>query len=131
MTDKADKSESRFEVVFKAKSADTSLGLVFGVGMVCKVKDTTGTFQPYIDTQDDHIPDDEMLKGVVKFMRASRTFKAMHQGAPIGEVLLAWPLTEELAKAYGIETNQTMWMVAVQPSDPNDVEKFAREFGHG
>jgi hypothetical protein len=127
MSDKPDSagSEVQLSQVFKARGADTKLGLVFGVGMVCKVKNNAGVFEPFVDSQDDHITDEEMLVSVVKFMRGSRALKAMHEGQEIGEVLLAWPLTEDLAKRYEIETKQTMWMVAVQPSDPADVARFA------
>jgi hypothetical protein len=124
MADKNETPGSRFEVVCKARSADTGLGLVFGVGMVCKVRGADGNFEPYIDTQDDHIPDEEMLKASTDFMVRSRALKAMHDGKPVGEVVHSFPLTEELAKVYDLQTNQTMWLVAVKPGDPGDVEKF-------
>jgi hypothetical protein len=124
MSDKTETTGSRFEVVCKARSADTGLGLVFGVGMVCKVRGTDGNFEPFIDFQDDHIPDEEMLKASTHFMTKSRALKAMHDGVPVGEVVHSFPLTEEVAKAYDITTNQTMWLVAVKPADPADVEKF-------
>lgn len=126
----ADKNETPDSItmtqVFKAKTAKQ--GLVFGVGMVSKVKDEHGVFRPFVDSQGDHITDDEMFTAAIKFMRGQRTLKAMHDGEAIGEVLLAWPLTEEMAKLYNLTMDQTMWMVAVQPSDPADVDRFITGF---
>lgn len=124
MADKNETDASRFEVVCKTHGANLGLGLVFGVGMVCKVRGADGSFEPYIDTQDDHIPDEEMLKASTQFMIKSRALKAMHEGVPVGEVVHSFPLTEEVAKVYGLQTDQTMWMVAVKPANPADVEKF-------
>ena len=96
---------------------DDALGLVFGFAIVSKVDG-----EPYFDTQGDHIPEDSMLKAATDFMLSSRMSGDMHgrdeSGEPIqdGDVIFAFPLTEEVAKAMGIETQKTGLMVAMRPS---------------
>ena len=96
---------------------DDELGLVFGFAIVSKVDG-----EPYFDSQGDHIPEDAMLEAATDFMLSSRMSGDMHNrdesGAPVqdGDVVFAFPLTEEVAKAMGIETQKTGLMVAVKPS---------------
>lgn len=107
------------EAFFKAEVAkvDEDLGLVFGWGIICKQGG-----QPYFDLQGDHIPEDAMLKATADFMEHSRISGHMHMkgddGTPIkdGAVVFSFPLTEQTAKAMGIQCDRTGWMVAVKPS---------------
>ncbi len=100
------------------------LGLVFGYGIVC-----TEDGEPYFDLQDEHIPEDAMLEAAAEFVSRSSASAEMHarddDGAiPVdGSVVFAFPLTAEIAEAYGIETPRTGLMVAVRPS-PAVLEKF-------
>jgi len=48
----------------------------------------------------------------------------MHAGEEQGSVVFAWPLTEDIAKAMGIETQKTGLMIAVKPGNPEILEKF-------
>ena len=91
--------------------ASESLGLVFGWAIVCKSDGAD-----YFDTQNDHIPEDAMLKAAVDFMVNSRVSKDMHAGEPTGQVVFTFPMTEEIAKAYGIETQKTGLMFAYKPT---------------
>ncbi len=93
--------------VFKV---DTNLGLVFGFAIVSKIDG-----EPYFDVQGDHIPEDAMLKASVDFMAKSRQAKEMHQGDAIGEVLFAFPMTEDIAKSLGITTPQTGLLIGMRP----------------
>lgn len=96
---------------------DEDLGLVFGFSLVSKVGD-----EPYFDSQGDHIPEDAMLKASVDFMLKSRMSGDMHardeSGAPIGDgdVVFAFPLTADIAKAMDITTKFTGLMIAMRPS---------------
>lgn len=98
---------------------DDSLGLVFGWAIVCSEKG-----QEYYDLGGDHIPEDVMLEAAAEFMQKSRVALAMHGGEPVGEYVFAWPMTSELAKAYGITTDRTGLMVAMKPTDDAIRAKF-------
>lgn len=109
----------------KVIKVDDSLGLVFGWAIVCK-----DNGQPYFDLQNDHIPEDTMLKSAADFMQNSRVGAEMHRldkdGNPIqkGGVVFAWPMTEDIAKAMGIESQTTGLMIAYKPDDPSILSKF-------
>lgn len=113
VTRKGDTFESAAEVC----KVDSSLGLVFGYAIVC-----TKNGQPYFDLQGDHIPDDSMLKAATDFMTASRMSGDMHArdeaGEPVGDgqVVFAFPMTQDIAKALEIETPQTGLLIAMKPS---------------
>lgn len=89
---------------------DADLGLVFGFAIVCK-KDG----KPYFDLQDDHITEKAMLEAATDFMIHSRVSKDMHDNAD-GTVVFAFPLTSDIAKSLGIETEQTGLLIAMKPS---------------
>lgn len=98
---------------------DEELGLVMGFAIVCKDKGI-----PYYDLQGDHIPEDAMLKAATDFMAHSQVAKEMHRGDQIGTVLFCWPMTEEIAKAFGVSVEKTGLMIAMRPSDPAMLDKF-------
>lgn len=110
-----EKSFTKAQVV----KVDESLGLVFGWAIVCKVDG-----EPYFDLQGDHIPEHSMLKATADFMVNSRVAKEMHNGGSKGVVLFSFPLTEDIAKAMGIVSEYTGWMVAMRPDDPSMLSKF-------
>jgi hypothetical protein len=98
---------------------DESLGLVLGWAIVCK-KDGAD----YWDLQEDHIPESSMLSAAVDFMQHSRVAKEMHGGESAGSVLFAFPMTEDIAKAFGIETKTTGLMIAMKPDSDAMLAKF-------
>ena len=108
-----------FEAHAEVLKVDRQLGLVFGWAMVSKVSNVD-----YWDTQDEHIPEDAMLEAATEFMQNSRVTTEMHQDPDGGSVVFAFPLTTEIAKAYGIESPQTGLMIAAKPG-PEALEKFA------
>ena len=91
---------------------DETLGLVFGFAIVSK-KDGAD----YYDLQDDHIPEDAMLKASLDFMINSRVAKEMHSGDEAGTVVFAFPLTTDIAKALEIETKTTGLLIAMRPAE--------------
>lgn len=97
---------------------DETLGLVFGFAIVSK-KDGAD----YYDLQDDHIPEDAMLKASLDFMENSRVAKEMHSGDPAGNVVFAFPLTTDIAAALDIVTKQTGLLIAMRPA-PGMLAKF-------
>jgi len=94
------------------------LGLVLGWAIVC-----TEDGEPYFDKQDDHIPEDAMLKAAADFMENSRAATEMHDRSEAGTVVFAFPLTEDVKKAFGIECKKTGLMIALKP-DADMLEKF-------
>jgi len=96
-----------------------ALGVVFGYGIVCK---TEGNY--YYDLQGDHIPEDEMLKAVIDFMKRVPTAKVMHEGDEVGRVLLSMPLTTEIAASFGLATTKTGWLVGWMPYDKQLIKRF-------
>lgn len=110
------KPTSKFAEVLKV---DDSLGLVLGWAIVC-----TKNGEAYFDLQDDHIPEDAMLKASADFMQHSRVAKEMHAGDAAGSVVFAFPMTAEIAKAFGIETATTGLMIAMRPDSDEMLAKF-------
>lgn len=96
---------------------DEGLGLVFGWAIVCKENGVD-----YFDLQDDHISEEEMLKAATDFALNSRVAKEMHEGNAVGTVAFVFPLTTEVAKAFGLETKRTGLMIAMKPT----AEVFAK-----
>ena len=103
----------------KVLKVDDELGLVLGWAIICTVDD-----EPYFDKQDDYIPDHGMLHAASDFMQNSRVAKEMHVGDEKGTVVFAWPMTKEIAKAFGIEVSQTGLMIAMKPDNEDMLEKF-------
>lgn len=97
---------------------DESLGLVFGFAIVSKIDG-----EPYIDVQGDHIPEEAMLKAATDFMENRRVAKEMHDGDQVGDILFAFPLTQEIAKSLAIETRATGLLIAMKPN-PEVLQKF-------
>lgn len=98
---------------------DESLGLVFGWAIVCK-KDGAD----YFDLQDDHIPEDAMLRATIDFVASGSIAKEMHTGDAAGAVLFAFPMTTDIAKAFGVETKTTGLMIAMKPDSADTLAKF-------
>lgn len=99
---------------------DADLGLVFGWAMISKVDG-----QPYFDLQGDHIPDEVILESSVDFMTGARSAKAMHAGPDRGSVLFAFPLIEDVAKGYGIDTGGKYGLLVAAKFDEGVLAKFA------
>lgn len=97
---------------------DAKLGLVFGFAIVTKIDG-----EPYFDSQDDHIPDEAMLKASTDFMKSARVAKEMHTGQQIGDIVFAFPLTEEIAKSLSIQSRANGLLIAMQPQ-PSVLAKF-------
>ena len=74
------------------------------------------------DLQGDSIEPVEMVKMANAFMESVRTAKAMHAGEGIGEVIHSLPLTTDLAKALGLDSDREGWIVGMKVHD-DDVWK--------
>ncbi len=112
--------EKSFSINTKITKVDSDLGLVMGWGIIC-----TKAGEPYFDTQEDHIPDESMLKAATDFMLNSRAVKDMHKGQPLdGNILFAFPLTKQVADSFGITCSQTGLMVAMKPNNEEILEMY-------
>lgn len=69
------------------------------------------------DLQGDVISETELLLATTEFMKAARTAKMMHDGEQIGQVIHSFPLTKDIAKSLGIETDTFGWIVGVHVTD--------------
>ena len=110
------KTES-FELNAEVLKVDSDLGLVFGWAIVSK-RDG----EPYFDLQGDHIPEESMLAAAFDFAKNAQ-FDRMHDFKAHGRIAFLWPMTTEVAKAFGVETSQTGLMIAVRPDDAT-LEEF-------
>lgn len=69
-----------------------------------------------VDLQKDAIEPDELVRATTEFMEDVRKAQEMHDasGKQIGVVVHSFPLTFELAKAFGINCDKEGWMVGVK-----------------
>ncbi len=110
---------STFSTRTRILKIDESLGIVFGWGMV-----TSESGKEYFDTQGDAITEDGMVKAASDFMANSRVAGEMHErehqvGKTVrrdGEVLFAFPLTQDIAETFGITCEKRGLLVGVRPS---------------
>lgn len=115
----------RATVIEKAIGADEQLGIVFGWAIVSKFRG-----EDYYDLNVDpdgsrvpeHIPEDAMLKAAAAFMDGDRPGNEQHSGPDKGKFLFAFPLTTEIAKALGIETDRTGLIVGYKAT-PETIAK--------
>lgn len=112
------KSAGRFDHRVKVEKVADELGLVFGWAMICKEDGVE-----YFDTQDDHIPEETMLKAAADFMENCRAAKEQHSGEQRGQYVFAFPMTGDICKALGIQTRKTGLLVGLKP-DAAMLEKF-------
>lgn len=118
-----DSSEQTASII----KVDSDLGLVLGWAIISTIDG-----DPYFDKQGDHIPDESMLQASTDFMLHKRVMGDMHvkenfennTAKNAGTVVFCWPMTAEIAKAFGIDTCQTGLMIAVKPDDEEVLEKY-------
>ena len=118
--------DDEFQVESEVIKVDDALGLVLGWAIVSTIEG-----EPYFDTQGDHIPEDTMLKASADFMANSRVASFMHKSGDEkvekveerGSIVFAFPMTSDIAKAFGVETKKTGLMIAMKP-DADMLAKF-------
>jgi len=109
---------ANFRFQSKVCKVDDRLGLVLGWGIICKSDGSE-----YFDLQADSVTEEGMLEAGLDFMRVSRKAKEMHRGGTRGEIVFAFPMTAEIAKAFGIETKTHGLMIGLLP-DQDMLAKF-------
>jgi hypothetical protein len=94
----------------KIVKVEEELGLVFCWAFTSKVDGAD-----YFDLHDDKI-DEDFVKACAEFMTGARAVDEMHDGQQTGQVVFAMPMTAEIAKAFGVETDTVGLMIALKPS---------------
>ena len=105
-------AEGAFTTQCQVAKVDEELGLVIGFGLVCKIQG-----EEYYDSQGDHITEKAMINAATDFMGSDRTSTDLHV-VEDGQVVFAFPLTTDIAKALDIETDKTGLLIAMRPSAP-------------
>ena len=109
---------AQFEISAKVCKVDADLGIVFGWALVC-----TEDGKPYVDLQDDYVPEATMLKAAAGFAAGARVAKDRHEGAPTGSIDFIFPLTADITKALGLQSNRTGLLIGMRPG-PESLAKF-------
>ena len=101
-------------------SATIVLMTMFGYAIVCKVDG-----EDFFDSQGDHIPEQTMLEATADYMAGDRMAKVMHRGGDAGQVVYGFPVTDDIAKALGLEVRKTGFIVGMKPDDDEVLAKYA------
>ena len=86
--------------------------LAFGWAYVATVKGEVS-----LDHSGEFIRPDQLAKAATNFMLSMRTAKRMHSGESIGEVIHSMPLTNDVSKALGIQSDREGWIIAIKVHD--------------
>ena len=97
------------ELTGKILKRDDEQRLVYGYAYVSTVNGELA-----VDHSGETIDPDILAKAATEFMLNVRIAKAMHQGDAVGSVVHSLPLTSEIAKSLGIETDKEGWIVALK-----------------
>ena len=98
---------------------DDAARIVYGYAIISEIDG-----EPYYDSQGDFIPEDVMYKAANDFMAGARNGKIMHQGDAVGQVIHSFPLTNDIAKAFGMDAVKTGWIIGMHIGDVDLLEKF-------
>jgi cation transport regulator ChaB len=91
---------------------DSEERLVYGWAYV-----STDKGEISLDHSGEFVRPDQIAKAATNFMLTMRTAKSMHTGGKIGEVVHSMPLTHEISKALGIQSDREGWLVAIKVYD--------------
>lgn len=92
--------------------ADEEQRIVWGWASVATEKGA-----PVVDLHGDHIPMIELTRASTEFMLTSRVGKTEHVGTKTSEIVHSLPLSAELAKALGVETDREGWIIGTKVYD--------------
>lgn len=75
--------------------------------------------QIVVDSQDDVITTDDLVKAAHEFVLSSRRHADMHMaGSHVGDIVESLVFTADVQKALGIDLGQIGWFIGVKVSDP-------------
>lgn len=78
---------------FWVGKTETGKPIIYGYGIVSKVRDASGAWVDYYDLQGDHVPEDVCEKSGAAFMRLGGAGKVMHIGPSVAKCVFAFPMT--------------------------------------
>jgi len=110
--------DKNYSIEGKILKVDEDQKIIYGWASVITEKG-----EPVVDTQGDIITSEELIKAVNDFMEDDRTGKLMHSGDKAGTIIHSFPITNDIAKALGLDTDREGWIVGYKPNDPNVIEK--------
>ena len=70
-----------------------------------------------IDSQEDVITEEELVKAAHQFMQDARVAKEMHEGGQIGDVVESLVMTTALQKQLGIDLGKVGWIITMKIND--------------
>jgi phage head maturation protease len=117
-------SDQRLEIELKAVEVARRKGVLLGYAIVTKYKNADGRHEEYWDLQGDHIPDDAMFDAALEFARTDRKALVQHKGNVVGSIDFIFPLTEDAAKALGVQADRYGLLVGMRPDDPEQLMKM-------
>lgn len=97
---------------YEVLKVDEEQKILFGWASVTKVDD-----EYLVDRHGDVIRTETLHKAVNEFMEGVRVGKLMHQGEQIGQIIHSFPVSQDIAKALGLETNKEGWIVGYKVYD--------------
>jgi hypothetical protein len=103
---------TKINVTAEILKRDDEERLVYGWAYVSTVKGDIS-----LDHSGEFIRPEQLAKATTNFMLSMRTAKRMHSGGKIGEVVHSMPITNDVAKALGIQSDREGWLVAVKVYD--------------
>lgn len=114
------------DIAVKVIKAEGEQPLVYGWGSISKIRDESGNLVDYWDSDNEQFPEDVTEKAWRDFMKNSRHMDVMHDEKPMGRVVYAMPMTEDIAKAFGIvdALDRTGVMVGVEILDEEILGKY-------
>lgn len=100
-------------LTFEVLKVNESDRLLYGWAVISSIHG-----EPYFDTDNEHIPEDVMMRAATKFMIDNRVSKDSHDNdKTVGMVVHSFPLTKEIATALGIYCDVQGWIVGVKVND--------------
>jgi hypothetical protein len=94
---------------FQVLKADASQHIVMGWGSV-----SVSDGELVTDLQGDQIEPEELERAVFEFMTNCRESGMMHEGAPIGHVVMSLVTTPDVVKAFGLSESLPIgWILGV------------------
>lgn len=114
------------DVTVRVIKTEGNQPLVYGWGSISKIRDEFGDLVDYWDSDNEQFPEDVTEKAWRDFMKNSRHMDVMHNEAVMGRVVYAMPMTEDIAKAFGIvdALDRTGVMVGVEILDEETLGKY-------
>lgn len=112
-------TDQKARISCEVVKTDASRRLVFGYLLVCKVDG-----EDYRDLDGSTMPEDVMLDAALDWAKSVKPADVMHAGDDVGTHPFLFPMTTEIAKAYGIDAPSKTGLLVAQQVDAATFERF-------